>query len=212
MATERKDDVRAALTLAATFAAFATAAVPLLLPSLPPQARSLPLPLPAFCALMAVQLTLVYGALAYAGIRLARRRGLDPVADLAALRDRRAARPSWRALGRAGGIGLACGAGLIAAVAAIRATAKDTLPRVLHPPGLPAALAASAAGALGEEILFRLFVLSLVLRVMPPGRRGRLVAVGTSALAFAAAHAPASVFLFGGLQRVPPVAWLWSWG
>jgi uncharacterized oligopeptide transporter (OPT) family protein len=35
------------------------------------------------------------------------------------------------------------------------------------------------------------------------------VAVGVSALAFGAAHAPAFVFLFGGWQEVPVVSWVW---
>jgi membrane protease YdiL (CAAX protease family) len=65
------------------------------------------------------------------------------------------------------------------------------------------------AGALGEEILFRLLVLSLLLRVLPEGRVGAAMAVGASALAFGAAHAPALVFLFGGWREVPPVSWVW---
>jgi hypothetical protein len=35
------------------------------------------------------------------------------------------------------------------------------------------------------------------------------LAVATSALAFGAAHAPGFVFLFGGWQHVPLVAWVW---
>jgi membrane protease YdiL (CAAX protease family) len=84
-----------------------------------------------------------------------------------------------------------------------------TLPATLHPPGIVPALAASTAGSFGEEILFRLFALSVLLRLLPPGRTGAAVAIGVSALAFAAAHAPAMIFLFGGLQGVPPLAWVW---
>jgi hypothetical protein len=68
---------------------------------------------------------------------------------------------------------------------------------------------ASAAGSLGEEILFRLFLLSLLLRALPEGRAWAAVAVGASALAFGAAHAPALVFLFGGWREVPPASWVW---
>jgi membrane protease YdiL (CAAX protease family) len=68
---------------------------------------------------------------------------------------------------------------------------------------------ASTAGSLGEEILFRLFALSLLLRLLPEGRAGRALAIGVSALAFAAAHAPAMVFLFGGWREVPLVSWVW---
>ena len=35
------------------------------------------------------------------------------------------------------------------------------------------------------------------------------MAIGVSALAFGAAHAPAFVFLFGGLQEVPLASWGW---
>jgi len=194
------DDLKSALVLASAFALVATATVPLLLPSLPPEARSLPLPLPVFCTVLAVQLVFVYGLLGFVGIRLARTRGLEPVPDLTALRSQAAA---------AFAVGLGCGALLVAAVAAIQSFLPGTLPGTLHPPGVAAALLASTAGSLGEEILFRLFALSLLLWLFPEGRAGRALAIGGSALAFAAAHAPAMVFLFGGWQEVPPVSWVW---
>jgi hypothetical protein len=37
-------------------------------------------------------------------------------------------------------------------------------------------------------------------------------AIGLSALAFAALHAPGMIFLFGGLRSVPPASWLWVIG
>ena len=80
---------------------------------------------------------------------------------------------------------------------------------MLHPPGVAASLLASVAGSFGEEILFRLFALSLLLRLLPKGRVGTTVAIGVGALAFAAAHAPALVFLFGGWQEVPRMSWVW---
>jgi hypothetical protein len=98
---------------------------------------------------------------------------------------------------------------LVAIVSAIHVVLPGTLPETLHPPGIAAALLASAAGSLGEEILFRLFVLSCLLRLLPEGRAGTAVALGISALTFAAAHAPSMVFLFGGWQEVPLVSWGW---
>ena len=80
---------------------------------------------------------------------------------------------------------------------------------MLHPPGVAASLLASVAGSFGEETLFRLFALSLLLRLLPKGRVGTTVAIGVGALAFAAAHAPALVFLFGGWQEVPRMSWVW---
>jgi hypothetical protein len=194
------DDLKTALVLSGAFATAAVASVPLLLPSLPPEAQSLPLPLPVFCAVLAVQLVVVYGLLAFAGLRLARARGLEPAPELTAIRGR---------LAGASAVGLGCGVLLVAAVAAIRRWLPDTLPSTLHPPGFAAALMASTAGSFGEEILFRLFGLSLLLRLLPAGRAGMTMAVGVSALAFGAAHAPALIFLSGGLQEVPPVAWVW---
>jgi hypothetical protein len=203
------DDLKSALVLAGTFALAATATVPLLLPSLPPEARSLPLPLPVFCAVLAVQLVFLYGLLGFAGIRLARTRGLEPVPDLTAIWNPQATRWAWKHAPASFAVGLGCGALLVAAVAAIQRFLPWTLPGTLHPPGIAAALLASMAGSLGEEILFRLFALSLLLRLLPQGRAGTALAIGVSALAFAGAHAPAMVFLFGGWQEVPMVSWVW---
>jgi uncharacterized oligopeptide transporter (OPT) family protein len=54
---------------------------------------------------------------------------------------------------------------------------------------------------------FRLFALSLLLRLLPEGRAATTMAVGGSALC--AAHAPALVFLFGGWQEAPLLSWVW---
>jgi hypothetical protein len=86
------------------------------------------------------------------------------------------------------------------------------LPQVLHPPSFGAALLASASASIGEEILCRLFLLSVLLRILPASRAGMAVAIGVSALAFGVLHAPAWVFLFGGLTSVPPASWIWLIG
>jgi hypothetical protein len=205
----RSDDLKSALVLSTAFAILAAATVPVLLPSLPPEARRLPLRLPVFCAVLAVQLAVVYGLFAFVGLRLARVCGLEPTPELNAIWERRGARGGWGPAGVAFTIGLGCGVLLIAAVATIQRFLPGTLPEVLHPPGIVAALLSSLAGSLGEEILFRLFCLSLLLRLLPPRRVGAGLAVGVSALAFAAAHGPALVFLSGGWQGVPLVSWVW---
>jgi hypothetical protein len=205
----RGDDLKSALVLSTTFALAAVSAVPLLMPSLPPEARGLPLPLPWFCAVLAAQLVIVYGLFAYVGLRSARARGLEPAPELTALWERRASGGAWGRAAVAFAIGLGCGALLVAAVAAIQRIFPATLPATLHPPGIGAALMSSAAGSLGEEILFRLFALGLLLRLLPKGRPGTALAVGVSALAFGAAHAPALVFLFGGWQAIPAASWGW---
>jgi hypothetical protein len=203
------DDLKSSLILSGLFAVLAASAVPLLVLSMPPEAGSLPLPLPVFCAVLAVQLALAYGILGLAGFRLARSRGLEPAPVLTALWTPNVTGRSKSRVVMALVAGLGCGVLLVAAVATIQRYLPGTLPGRLHPPGIAAALVASAAGSLGEEILFRLFLLSLFLRVLPEGRAGAAAAVGISALAFGAAHAPALVFLFGGWREVPLVSWGW---
>jgi hypothetical protein len=206
------DDLKAALTLSSAFALAAIATVPMLLPALPPEAQQLPLPLPVFCAFLALQLTIVYGLLGLAGCRLARSRGLDPAPVLTQFWTRQRNRTSpngFRSIRVAVISGLICGVCLVGAVSLIQSMFPGTLPPTLHPPGLLTAAVASAAGSLGEEILFRLFMLSLFLQILPMGRTRAAVAVAASALAFGAAHAPAFVFLFGGWDVVPPIAWVW---
>jgi hypothetical protein len=70
----RVDDLKSALVLSSSFATAAAAAVPLLLPSMSPEARSLPLPLPVFCTVLAVHLVGLYGLLGFVGLRLAHSR------------------------------------------------------------------------------------------------------------------------------------------
>lgn len=83
--TQRGDDLKSALILAIAFAAAGALTVPFLLPTLPPEARRLPLPLPMFCTVLAVQLLVLYGLFAFAGLRLARARGLEPAPELTAI-------------------------------------------------------------------------------------------------------------------------------
>jgi hypothetical protein len=110
------DDLKSALVLASAFALAAVATVPLLLPLLPPEARSLPLPLPVFCTALAVQLVVVYGLLGFVGIRQARTQGLEPVPGLTAIWNPQAARWGWRRAPIAFAVGLGCGALLVAVV------------------------------------------------------------------------------------------------
>jgi hypothetical protein len=170
------------------------------------------MPVPLFCLVLALQLLIIYGLLALAGLRLARRCGLDPAPLLSALWTGRRLGPIVRPLAIALGIGAACGLFLVAAVALIQRLAPGTLPQVLHPPSFGAALLAGAAASIGEEILCRLFLLSALLRILPASRVGMAAAIGVNALAFGALHAPAMVFLFGGLRGVPPTSWIWLIG
>jgi hypothetical protein len=105
--------------------------------------------------------------------------------------------------------GLLCGLALVGTVALIKRALPQTLPGVLHPPSLWGALLASGTASFGEEILCRLFLLSALLRTLPASSSGTVIAVAVSSLLFAVFHAPAAVFLFGGLDKVPPLTWVW---
>jgi membrane protease YdiL (CAAX protease family) len=192
------DDLRAALALSGPFGVLAALTVPVMLDSLPPQARALPLPVPAFAAILGVQGTVVYGLFALAGLRLARRVAFDPTPRL-----------DGPIAAAALGTGLACGALLVTVMALIRRLAPETLPQMLHPPSVPAALLASAAASFGEEILCRLFLLTGLLYLLRRFSACIPTALVFSSLAFAALHAPAAVFQFGGVGSVPSLSWVW---
>src|SRR5262249_58154962 len=128
------------------------------------------------------------------GIGLARARGFEPAPCLTAIWNPQANRWGRRRAGAAFAIGLSCGALLVVAVAAIQRLLPGTLPGMLHPPGVAASLLASMAGSLGEEILFRLFALSLLLRLLPKGRVGLTFAIVSLPLPFPAA--PPTSLLF----------------
>jgi hypothetical protein len=175
----------------------------------PPEQRTLPLPLPLFCVVLAVQFLVIYGLLALAGLRLARARNREPAPLLTALWANKCPdRFCWSAAG-AFATGLFCGLALVGTIALIERALPQTLPDVLHPPSLWGALLASATASFGEEILCRLFLLSALLRILPAASSGTVIAVSVSSLLFTVLHAPATVFLFGGVEKVPALTWVW---
>jgi membrane protease YdiL (CAAX protease family) len=207
------NDLKTAAVLGGSAGLLGAATVPFLLPSVfelvPPEQRTLPLPLPLFCAALAVQFLVLYGLLALAGLRLARARDREPAPLLTAVwaktRPDRFGLPAALAFGT----GILCGIVLVSAVALIKRVLPQTLPAVLHPLSFPGALLASATASFGEEILSRLFLLSALLRVLPVSGTGTVIAVAGSSLLFGTLHAPAAVFVFGGFGNVPPLFWVW---
>lgn len=207
------NDLKTAAVLAGSAGILGAVTVPFLLPSIfelvPPEQRTLPLSLPWFCIVLAIQFLIIYGLLALAGLRLARTRDREPAPLLTALWTNK--RPSRFGLpaGLAFGTGLICGIGLVVVIVLINLLLPDTLPSVLHPSSFWGALLASATASFGEEILYRLFVLSALLRILPVSSKNTVIAVGVSSMLFAAAHAPVAVFIFGGFQNVPYLFWVW---
>jgi membrane protease YdiL (CAAX protease family) len=206
-------DLKTAAVLAGSAGVLGAITVPFLLPSafelVPPEQRELPLPMPVFCVALAMQFLVVYGLFALAGLRLARARNREPAPLLSALWERR--RPSrfgWTA-GGAFATGVLCGFVLVGVVAWIKRVLPQTLPDVLHPASFWGALLASATASFGEEILFRLFLLSALLRMLPVSGKSTLICVLVSSFLFGAFHAPAAVFIFGGIGNVPYLFWVW---
>src|SRR5262245_32260802 len=184
------NDLKTAAVLAGSAGLLGALTVPFLLPSIfelvPPDQRTLPLPLPLFCVVLAIQFLVVYGLFALAGLRLARARDREPAPLLTALWTRK--RPVRLGLpaGLAFGTGLLCGIALVGAVALIKRLLPQTLPGVLHPSSFWGSLFASATASFGEEILCRLFLLSALLRLLPASGASTAVAVAVSSLLFGA--------------------------
>jgi membrane protease YdiL (CAAX protease family) len=207
------DDLKTAAVLAGSAGLLGAVTVPLLLPSInelvPPEQRTLPLPLPLFCVALAIQFLVIYGLFALAGLRLARARNLEPAPLLSAIWTK--TRPDQFGLpaGLAFGTGIVCGFALVGAIALIKSVLPQTLPDVMHPSSFFGSLFASATASFSEEILCRLFLLSALLRILPVSGASTVLGVVISALLFGALHAPAAAFLFGGLHNIPYLSWVW---
>lgn len=204
-------DLRSAALLAGVYGVTGAVAALLLIPLVAQKTEvKLPLSVPAFAVVLAVQLTAIYGLMAWAGLRMARGRGLEPAPMLTQLWRGERLRVGWVGFGRGALTGLLVGSALVLAVKGITRAFPGALPEMLHPPSVLSALAASTAGSFGEEILCRLFLLSAVLRVIPrEARWGRPAAAVVSSLAFGGLHTPGMVALYGGLAAVPAMAWVW---
>jgi membrane protease YdiL (CAAX protease family) len=207
------NDLKTATVLAGSAGILGAVTVPFLLPSafelVPPEQRTLPLPLPLFCIILAVQFLIIYGLLALAGLRLARARDREPAPLLSAIWTRKCPDRFGVPAGLAFGTGILWGLALVGAVALIKRVLPQTLPDVLHPSSFWGALLASGTASFSEEILCRLFLLSALLRMLPVSGKSTVIAVVVSSLLFGALHAPAAAFIFGGLHNVPHLFWVW---
>jgi hypothetical protein len=117
-------DLKTASVLSGSAGVLGAATVPLLLPSImeriPSDQRALPLPLPLFCVILAVQFLVIYGLLALAGLRLARARGREPAPLLSGIWANKRPNRIGLPAGLAFGTGALCGAVLLGAMALIR--------------------------------------------------------------------------------------------
>jgi len=165
--------------------------------------QELPASKPVLAAVNAAIMLVVYGALGFAGLVLSRRLGF---ADLWAPEVSDRQRFLVPALA---GLGL----GIFFIVLDTVLSGLHGLGPLPHPP-FPTSLVASAVAGIGEEILFRLFFVSfwvwVISHLASRDRWGEGIFRGValaSALAFAAAHVPSVMLLFGfgSVGEVPPL-------
>jgi hypothetical protein len=155
--------------------------------------QELPTSKPVFALAVASIMLLVYGGLGFLGMVLSQKIGFAPLwSTTNAVRQR---------LLIPGLIGATLGMFFILADSFL--SKFHTLGAIPHPP-FPTSIVASASAGIGEEVIFRLFFISFWVWLVSSvilGRKWqnqifRIVTVA-SALAFAFAHIPSVMFLFG---------------
>jgi hypothetical protein len=152
-----------------------------------------PAPNPLLVLVNVCVVLILYGGLGFVGIKLAQKLGFPDLWDPRISNTQRLLIPAI--------IGVAIGVFFILADVILRPF--NSLGPLHHPP-FPLSLVASAAAAIGEEIIFRLFFISLgvwlISRVILKGRRQNqvfwIVAV-LSAISFALGHIPSVMISFG---------------
>ena len=161
------------------------------LPTLPQQ--ELPAPKPVLALVSVGIMLILYGGLGLVGLKLSQKLGFPDIYDPKISNKQRFLIPAL--------IGSGIGIFLILADAIL--SRFHTLGPLPHPP-FPTSLVASAAAGIGEELMFRLFFLSfgvwlisyVILRKRWQDQIFWIIAI-FSALAFALAHIPSVMLLFG---------------
>lgn len=204
-------DLRTAAIWGVLAALSAVAVLPYLMQLTPQAFEKVPMPLPAFAALQALQAFVLLGALSLLGLRMGHRVGLGSpllqgwldrctTPELPSLKPRMLKPLHTVALG------------VLTAIAILGASAllDPMLPKPLHPIADPGAgssalngLFASFYGGIAEELQLRLFLMTLLVWLFAGfGRRQPSVAmiwiaIVIAALAFGAGHLPAAEKIWG---------------
>lgn len=155
--------------------------------------QELPAQKPVFALVVASIMLLVYGGLGLLGLMLSQKIGFADLWSTTISMRQRLLIPAL--------IGATLGVFFVFADAIL--SKFHTLGPIPHPP-FPTSLVASASAAIGEEVIFRLFFVSfwvwlvsnVILKRKWQNQIFWIVAVG-SAFAFAMAHIPSIMFLFG---------------
>ena len=184
----------------------AAALMPYLAQTMPDVFARVRLPLGVIAAAQGAQAMLVVGLLAWAGLRMGHRVGLGSPVMHAWLVARR--RPDWARLEPLRAVLLGTVAGLV--ILALAPLLDRAMPPMLHPPvsaasGLSAfnGFLASFYGGIVEELLLRLFLMTLLLWIAARLRRAALpdraywLAIAIAALLFGAGHLPAAANIWG---------------
>jgi membrane protease YdiL (CAAX protease family) len=193
-----REDLRLAAMLGLACALATLALFPYLQLVMPQALAKLPMPLPMAMALQSAQSLLLLGLLAFCGLRMGHRVGLGaPWLRALAFRRARVAQPWWLAA--------ACGAiagivvvGLDLVFAPYMPKSLQALPAMTGHAHALAGFFASFYGGIAEEVLVRLFFVTLLvwgLCRLSGGQRLRWhlgLAVIVAALAFGAGHLPAA--------------------
>lgn len=198
VAPPMREDLRLAMWLGLACGLATAALFPYLMLLMPAELAKLPMPLPAIIVLQSLQSTLLFGLLAFAGLRMGHALGLGaPWLRALATGRPRSAQP-WP-------LAIVVGALVGGAIVALDPLFAAHMPAPLQP--LPdtgsgahaaAGFLASFYGAIGEEVLLRLFLVTLLAWGLwrLAGRRSApwqlLLAVVLAALAFGAGHLPAA--------------------
>lgn len=201
-----RQDLKIAVMWGVLAALSVAALVPYLMQTMPQYFAQLPLPLGALVAVQSAQALVLMGLLAWLGLRMGHRVGLgSPVLHAWLVRR---AQPHWAQLRprQAVLLGLAAGAVILA----LAALGDGFLPEPVNPPAQTAAavsawngLLASFYGGIVEELLLRLFLMTLLLwlvarlRGSAPPPAAFWAAIITAALLFGAAHLPAAAHIWG---------------
>ena len=135
----------------------------------------------------------IYGGLGFAGLVLSRKVGFTDLWDSDVTNRQRFLIPAM--------IGIGIGIFFIAADAVFQQF--HSLGKIPHPP-FPTSVVASISAGIGEELIFRLFLISLwvwLLSLVIPGERWRnrifWIVASLSGLAFALGHLPSVMAIFG---------------
>ncbi|UNK57851.1 CPBP family intramembrane metalloprotease [Pseudoxanthomonas daejeonensis] len=200
------DDLKIAAAWGVLAGLSAAALMPYLAQTMPDAFARVRLPLGVIAAAQGAQALVLVGLLAWAGLRMGHRVGLGSPVLHAWLVARR--RPDWARLKPLHAVLLGIAAAL--AILAVAPLLNRAMPPMLHPPasataGLSAfnGFLASFYGGIVEELLLRLFLMTLLLWIVARRRRTALpdwaywLAIVIAALLFGAGHLPAAANIWG---------------